>query len=330
MVARNGILAVVLAALVAATVALDRPSLSAREDGPLFAFDPAAVSRVLIEEPGGARVELVRGGGRWGLASHSGFPAVEATVVQLVGRVAALRTGELASERVDAHASYGVGEDGVRVVLTGEDGALLAAFVQGIPPDDVAGDVPRAARSTYVRPADGDAVFRSPLLARLEADPRRWMATRLVEFPSASVASAVWIWRGPDGRRRMLDLLRGDDGSYSDVRLGAGRVAPHESVRALLDEIAGLYGTELHGTGYRAGDGFGTPPELQCELTLDDGSRALAWIGNDAGGGHTLATNPSWEREWVVLVPAASVARIRERLGNLATLFGDEDVVVGE
>ncbi len=315
---RNVALLVVLVALVGARFALQRPRLEVMPDGPLFPGLVAAdVARVLVEGPGEpGRVELARDAADgWRVADRLGFPAHGWAVDELLGRVVALRTGERVATEASSHARYGVGGAGRRIVLTGSDGALLAAFVQGEPRER------DGALATYVRPADGDAVYRSPHFPPVAVDPAKWIDSRLLAFEPADAAGLSATWRAGDGTRT-VDLIRIEDGAWRDVasdRAGRARAVPAALVRDVLGVASGLYLARVEGKGVTPERGFGAPPEVALELDLGAGERARLWLGAPTEGG-VWATNPGWDEPWVGVLPAQGAARL---VGALEALAGD-------
>ncbi len=284
----------VLALLVVLNVLLEWPVRTVASSGPLVSgFAPHRVASIAIEAADGARLELRRADGRWTVPSRHGFPALAFAVDDLCARVRDLSRADRVSEEAPSHDRYGVGAGGTRLLFADTDGAVLADLVQGVTPDLVSG--------CFVRLAGGDEVFRAARLAPLEADPKRWLDTKLVAFDLAAVRGVAV---SHEGGRIFHDFLRGEDGDWRVISSENGPLAPRTLVERVLQVAATLYFADVLKTGVHPDDGFGNPPETLIEI--DAGERASLWIGAPTGEGVYPATNPRWPEPWVVALPSAS------------------------
>ena len=291
---RNIVLLFVLVVVVALNVALERPVRTVGSSGALLTdFAPDRVARIAVEAPDGARLEIVRMEDRWTLPGRHGFPALAYAVEELCARLRDLSRADRVSEEADSHERYGVGADGMRLVLEDAHGAVIAKVVQGVTPELGSG--------SYVRLAGGDEVFRAARLAPLEVDPRRWLDTRLVRFNPAEVKGVVV---SHEAGRIFHELVRDADGGWRVMSSESGTAAPRTLVERVLQVASSLYFADVLKTGVLPEDGFGNPPETLIEI--DAGEGASLWIGTPTGEGVYPATNPDWPRPWVVALPSES------------------------
>jgi len=116
----------------------------------LFSFDPKAVNRVIVEGPKGARVELVRSGDGWNVASAGGFPAEPGKVDGLLTRLVGLRHGAPVATSAGALLRFKVADsDFERRITLEANGKQLASAVFG---------TTEALRSVHARAAGAKGV----------------------------------------------------------------------------------------------------------------------------------------------------------------------------
>jgi len=207
-------LAGVALVLVALVLLLNNPFQDqVRRDNPeksaLFAVDdPAAVDRIQITGTDGATSTLVRSGAQWTVEDMNGFPADTAAVSSMLKSLTGIQAGNVVSHNPDNRAGLGVDDSGVKVAVWG-GGKELASFVIGTTAQS-------DFTSSYLRPADGDAVYQvrgvnRNLFARSQGyGDRTLMAFEPEQVASLTLAAAdtgwtvvhedsVWTVSSPDG-----------------------------------------------------------------------------------------------------------------------------------
>lgn len=189
-----------LAILLAAQLALAAGLLwwqgrdpSAAATRPLFEFDVAAVDRIAIEGPEGARVELTRSGSgdgaTWGVVQAGGFPAQGSRVRQLVERLHGLEVGAPVTRSPGTHERFRVTDEAFerRLQVSAGDtpvATLLLGSSQG-------------PRQTSARALGHDEVHAVDWqVYDLPARPEDWIDRTVLRIPKEEVE---WVEVG--GRR---------------------------------------------------------------------------------------------------------------------------------
>lgn len=302
---RNVVLALVLAALCAASFLFERPSAVALERGPLApGFDPAAVEKIELAAGDGAPLTLARQEGTWRVVERDGFKAYAFAVDELLARVRGLQRSDKIGAEAAAHELQGVGAAGTRLTFEDAAGRTLLALVQGAPAGLAAG--------SNVRLAGENDVYRAPTLPPTPTAPAAWLDTHLVSFQPASVRAVV-LSHGAGGA---LDLLRDEQGWR--VQGAAGGRAPRTRVERLLQVASNLIFADVLDAAVSPETGFGTPPEALLELELEGGERQALWVGRQGPDGAYYATNPHWEKPWCVALPAATAEVLFAALDDVA------------
>lgn len=310
---RNLLLLLLLAALVAANIWLERvPRESATTERLFPAFDPARVAVVeIIAEivvPGegeAASLRFARHDEGWRLSEAGGFPVLAPRVDSLVKRVATLGTADRVGESRASHPSFGVGDSGRRLRFLDDAGVPLAALVQGAGPEGGAG--------CYLRAETGDAVYRAATLPLVDTNPMVWIDTRLVVLDPARI-------NGVHGRLEEegidFDLTLTENGRWQSADPVAAPLAS-AAVGPLLAVASRLYFAALDSRLPGPESGL-DPPALQLEFRLDDGTAVEAWIGAPVESDLRLATNPGWDGAWCVRLPETSFSRLRTMMRRIA------------
>jgi len=152
------LLAAVAAVLVALVLLVNNPFQDqVRKDNPektaLFAIpDAGAVDRIEVTGLDGKKSAVVRSGAAWTVETMNGFPADTAAVSSMLRSLTGIEAGNVVSHNPENRAGLGVDSTGVLVTVSG-GGKELASFVIG---NTAQSDF----TSSYLRPADGDAVYQ--------------------------------------------------------------------------------------------------------------------------------------------------------------------------
>lgn len=153
-------------------------------DAPLLAFGKDAADRVVVEGPAGARVELVKAGGKWQVASRGGFPADAGKVERLLDRLAALRRAEPVATSAEAAARFKVADaDFERRVTVEAGGKPVATALFG---------TSAAMRSVHARVAgSGDVQLAEFSTWETPAAPDEWIDKTLLRVPRGEIEAVI-------------------------------------------------------------------------------------------------------------------------------------------
>jgi len=314
-IGRRGLGGLALAAgltVAAAAAALrgDRQAVPVEAAGrpllPGLAARPGAVTRLRVEGRSGPAT-LARRRAGWVVASKAGYPADTARLDAVVAGLAGLETAVPLTRRPalwprlglgDAGTAVpgegdGEGEDdrgaGTRLVLTGDDGAVVADLVLGAvaPPRPGPDGVPAAAR--YARRVGDDRAWRVRGTVDLPTAPIDWLDRAVVHLPAESLARlavevdgrpSVVLVAAPEGRRglalaeplpggasadpRRVALLAG---AFEDLRLNdvrpAGALASARPVAVALATTA---------------DGLTVEARQVADVSSDGGAEGAPWV----------------------------------------------------
>lgn len=299
----KALLAVVAVAAVAvggAYVALSRGSgAGAPQAGgpflPEIAAKSAAIARIEIER-GADRIELVKEGDAWKLASSDGYPARFEEAKAIVSGLSTLKIDQKMTARKERHADLALAWPeaagrAARVRLY-ESGAS-EPFV-----DVILGEERANPRAQFVRKTADDQTWRvlGSVLADIEA--RRWVEAELVTLPENEVTAVRWNGLEIKG-------TAGDDGKMSYAadapsaptafewtdarRLAAVRTMPSWLSRLELDGVRKAKGGEpdpalspefemVRGTLKVRGVREGAEVWISLEATPKDGAPSAAEI----------------------------------------------------
>jgi hypothetical protein len=151
---------------------------------PLFAFEKAAADRVVVEGPAGAKVELLKAGGAWKVASRGGFPADAGKVERLLDRLAALRRAEPVATSAEAAARFKVADgDFERRVTVEVGGKPVATALFG---------TSAAMRAVHTRAAgSGDVQLAEFSTWETPAAPDEWVDKAVLRIPRGEVEAVI-------------------------------------------------------------------------------------------------------------------------------------------
>lgn len=317
-------LLLLVGALLAVQLTLDPPRLRGASDDPLApGLLRAGVARIQIRAADGASgVDLRRVDGTWRVAELWDHPAYPWAIESLVESLAGLRTGETVARGAEQHERYGVGGEGLRVHVATES-EHLATFVVGVPPDDVAEGIPRAARTVFARLANEDVVVRAARLRLPETRPGAWIEPTLVALEPDVVTGLEAGWRGTTARLG-LDLTRSGDATWTVPTDPGAPAVPDTLLRALFDAALGLVAADVASASAAEDDGLWGDEAEWLALTDASGERIELRFGADAAGDLRLAMRADGERPWVLHVPRSSVGAVLSALDAIAEVLGEE------
>ncbi|MCZ6597720.1 MAG: DUF4340 domain-containing protein, partial [Planctomycetota bacterium] len=298
---RNWILLFVLALLVAANVAFERPVRTREATGRLLPGLDAA-RRITIEADGEVleiRRDTETGG--WSLPQRHGFPALTFAVDELLTRLGALSLADRVGEERASWERFGLGGEPARLRLDDGFGSPLADVFLGVPAAGSADGSAGRSAGCYVRPAGSETVYRAARFAVPPTAPPAWLDTRLADFDPGAIRSVVV---SHEAGRVQLELRRegagwrrvGNEGGEGDV--------PATEVERLVSIASTLYFEDVLSVEPGPAQGFGNPPETV--LKLSGGADVELWIGTPSGTGYHYATNAGWPKPWVVSLPSES------------------------
>jgi len=297
-----------LVLLCVVTNALLRPAeRHALERTPLFAqLDLRAAGRIVVSGEGEDLLVLERGDEGWILASLHGFPAHAWVVDELLARLRGITTESLVSDDPQAHALFGVADGARHVRVETGEGRLLAELLVGPGPEG---------RGSHVRLPQAPEVYRSPALAYIELDPRRYLEAGLLEFDPAALTR---LGLALPGEGLVAELERLDDGRW---RTAGGRLLTPARIEPLIAWASHLYLSEVVARETTPAHGLGGEGWARLVLTEEGESGAHELVvGAEVpdGLGDRFATSPGWERPWVVTVSAQTAERLRDLARALA------------
>lgn len=281
----NIVLAAVLVALAGATFLTDRGSVfdeTKTVSIDLFpGFDPANAARIEIVEmtkvvKDGAQVdeerkiELVRSGEVWGVASAMGYPAKLDKPKTLLEKVQGFKRGIVRSHNPDHHKALGVDATGKRCRIYDGGGKLLADVFIGRPAPDF--------RSTFIRKVDSDEVFVAPdnLAQAFATVPTQWYDNTVAPFPAEEAVGAELA----HGDVR-LTLEKDSEGTWK-VTSPEEFVAEKRIAESLVRPIANLRFLSVAGK-YEPGKYGLEQPSWRLSVKLGNGTVHTIRAGADTG-----------------------------------------------
>jgi hypothetical protein len=266
------LLAVQIVAAVALSVAGRGPLEPAGLDAPLLAFEPAEITSLVIEAPGGTEqggeslesLSLNRSGDGWVIAGLGDFPADGGRVDQLLTRLAEIKRPLPVATSPEARTRHKVADDRFERRLTLKAGEQPVATL-------TLGDSP-GFRRTFARPAEDDAVYDLDLpLFEVSERQDDWLVRDQLGVDRETierVSAADWT------------LVKGEDG----WRLEGSEQRPDQTaVDDLLARISSLAYRGVLGTEDRPEYGQ-SEPSLVLTLGLSDGSARTYRVSRMDGG----------------------------------------------
>jgi hypothetical protein len=170
-----------------AYLALSRGTRTAEfEPGAAFLADLGArsgsVDRIELERSG-KRMELVRDGGAWRVATADGYPARFEEVKGLVSGLASLKIDQRMTARPERHGELALAwpDDsgrGARVVLRAGSEPVVEV---------VLGEERASPRSQFIRRGGEDQTWRVLGSVLVDIEPRRWVEAELLSLPEGEV-----------------------------------------------------------------------------------------------------------------------------------------------
>lgn len=266
------LLAVQLVAAVVLSVAGRGPLEPAGLDAPLLAFEPAEITSLVIEVPGGSEqggdalesLSLNRSGDDWVIAGLGDFPADGGRVDQLLTRLAEIKRPLPVATSPEARTRHKVSDDRFERRLTLKAGEQPVATL-------ILGDSP-GFRRTFARPAEDDAVYDLDLpLFEVSQRQDDWLARdqlRVDRETIERITAADWT------------LIKGEEGWSLE---GSEEAPDQATVDDLLARISSLAYRGVLGTEDRPEYGQ-SEPRLVLTLGLSDGSTRTYRVSQMGGG----------------------------------------------
>lgn len=238
----------------------------------------------LVLTQGDQRVELVRDGDGWALASMAGYPAKFDPVRELLIGLARLSDAEQRTARADRHGDLQVAADGAgagtRVRVTGAAGDPMADIWIGKTQW-------QPSEATYLRREGEDQVWLAAGSVRPSVSARTWFESELVSLPATDVQ------RLAVSGDVQLELARDDSGSVALVGdLPDGRtLATPDPFEGLMRQLARMTFEEV--------------ASADAEQVAGDPLRTLRFETGD-GGAITLALWSTAGELWATVAAEAS------------------------
>lgn len=281
----NIVLAIVLVALAGATFLTDRGSVfdeTKTVSIDLFpGFDPANAARIEIvettkvvkdgkqvDEP--RKIELVRSGEVWGVATSMGYPAKPEKPKAVLEKVQGFKRGIVRSHNPEHHKALGVDESGKRCKIYDGGGKILADVFIGKPAPDF--------RSTFIRKVDSDEVFVAPdnLAQAFATVPTQWYDNTVAPFPAEEAVGAELL----HGDVRIA-LEKDAEGNWK-VTAPEEFVAEKRIAESLVRPVANLRFLSVAGK-YEAGKYGLEQPSWRLSVKLGDGTVHTIRAGAETG-----------------------------------------------
>ncbi|HHH35586.1 MAG TPA: DUF4340 domain-containing protein [Gammaproteobacteria bacterium] len=218
------ILGVLLVLQLAAAVALQwegRDLNAGQDEAALLDFAANDVDHIRISDHEGASVELRRQDGAWRLTALAGFPADQATVERLLGKLAAMKQGWPVATTPAAARRFKVAEDDYErhIVLARGDQTLAEIYVGTSP----------GLRKVHVRRPDQQAIY-AVAFNTFDAPVKTtgWIDKRIAQLDRQKLQRielpALTLLR-ENGGWRLADLAEGEEMVAEEVDNLVGQVS---------------------------------------------------------------------------------------------------------
>ncbi|MEW6432622.1 MAG: DUF4340 domain-containing protein [Myxococcota bacterium] len=262
-----------------------------------------------LEVSGEHKAVLEKGQQGWTVAHPDSaalkYPADEALVKSALAALADFKAPDLASERKERHAEYGVDDKGTRVKVTRADGQTV----------ELVWGKPSRRGGAYVRRAESDAVFISPsnLQWQFNRDVLAWREKRL-RAPAAGDLARVSVTH-PDGHAFTLEA--GEGGGWAlDGALPRGFRFDAAAAQRLVSAV-----TSLRAADFLKGEAPDFSRGLRFRLEKKDGGGVTVTFGERRSDGQ-VPVSLEGESE-VATVPGFTFDQVNKRLDDLRarTLF---------
>lgn len=185
------VLAVTAVSIGGAYLAISRGTRTAEfEPGGPFLPDLAAkagsIDRIELER-GGKRMEVVRDGTAWKLATNDGYPARFEEVKGLVSGMSGFKIDQKMTARKDRHAELGLGWP----ESTGKGARARLLAGESVVADLILGEERANPRAQFVRREGEDQTWRVLGSVIVEIEPRRWTDAELLAIPDGEVREVM-------------------------------------------------------------------------------------------------------------------------------------------
>lgn len=197
------------------------------------------LSRIRIE--GQNRMELIRSGGQWLLASEQ-FPVDVNSLSETLLKLTELKVGDRVTDNPERLAMFHLeappesnweeGRHATRLVLLNQGGEPLLELLLGKNRENADGQ--------YFRPANSNSVYLLPEKLPINSDPQEWLEKKLLDLPQNAFRRLTWT----SATEEPIELTRDAAGEWTwsgaeDVKLNATTV--RNAVGALAElEFAAL------------------------------------------------------------------------------------------
>ena len=250
----------------------DHAAFEAKE--PLLAFEPAKIDRIAIDDDAGNSVTLEKQDGKWTIPAFAGFPANQASVENVLNRLAALKKGWPVAETEGAAERFKLTEKvhDRRVVLN-SSGRKVGELLIGTSP---------SFRQVHVRVGDAAAIYAVEFAAYdVGAGPDAWMDRDVLDTPRDNIASITLCGFA----------IHGKDGKFALAGLRKDEKPLPDNVDALASAIAHPMFDSVRGKGKDA-LAQADNPDVEVVLKRTDGSSVTyRYKKNEAGAGYVFASS---------------------------------------
>jgi len=289
----NGILLVLLAALLALDLGLRDSGPEARTIGRLApAFYRDRADRALLQR-GEGRIELqLTAEGNWILPEHHGYPASSRTLDELLTAMTSLTTLDLVSLDASTHHEYGLDDQALRIEIWDADGQRVLGLLQG---EEAAGG-----GASYVRLMGEAAVYRAARLRSIRLDPGLWLDVQWLTFPEPLVSRISLSGSELSAAR----ILVRDPDTVDTWRIEGGERIGSTAIKGHLRALRGLFVERVQGRA----DGPIASEQilLSVDLELIDGRKFGAKILGPSSGGPGMVGRRGDEDPFLAVFPVGS------------------------
>lgn len=215
----------------------------------------------------GIETKMEKQNGTWIVLTEGGHPAEAKAVQDILADVDKLTNSELVSTNPANHEVYEVGETGVTVTFA-KDGKDVGEFVVGKPGPDF--------NSCYIRPTDGDDVYRVPTYLRLKVDrgSRGWRNKSILDIPKDDIV----FFSAAEGDT--VNRFERSATGWRSTDPFQGNVVDHKVMDLVLDTLAKIVASGFADSIDVATAGLESTQKFLTIGTADGKSRVIS-IGNE-------------------------------------------------
>ncbi|MEZ4650451.1 MAG: DUF4340 domain-containing protein, partial [Candidatus Eisenbacteria bacterium] len=215
----------------------------------------------------GIETKMEKRNGTWIVLTENEKAADPKAVEELLADVDKLTNSDLVSTNKANHEVYEVGDTGVNVTFA-KDGKDVAEFVVGKPGSDF--------NSSYIRPTDGDDVYRVQTYLRLKVDrgARGWRNKTLLDVPQEDILA----FSATSGDT--VNRFERDGAGWKATVPFEGKVIEPKVMDIVMNSLAKITATGFADTIDVATAGL-EPPQRYVTVETADGKKHVIVIGDE-------------------------------------------------